>query len=67
MQIMVIVEIVIFFASDFRDEEKEHIIIQNSEVPYGYSTHVVTQDNMDYEHRDKKHHASIINNPVPYN
>ncbi|XP_066936337.1 solute carrier family 12 member 8-like [Clytia hemisphaerica] len=51
---------------DKKDEEQEHVIIQSSQVPYGISMHVITQENMDYEHRDRKHLASTINKPQPY-
>ena len=54
----------IFFI--YSEEETEQVIVQSNQVPYGISMHVITQENMDYEHRDRKHLASIINNPQPY-
>lgn len=56
----------IFSRKNESDEKKEHVVIQTDQVPYGIAMYQVTQDNSDYEHRDRKHLASLINKPVPY-
>ena len=54
------------FISTNSNEEQEHVIMQNTQVPYGISMHVITQENLDYEHRDRKHLASNVTKQQPY-
>ena len=58
--------LILLFYQPIRNDDQEHVIIQSSQVPYGISMHVITQDNLDYEHRDRKHLASNIAKQQPY-
>ena len=49
----------------FRRQSPEHIVVQNG-IPYGISMYQVSQENSDYEHRDRKHHASLTQQSTPY-
>jgi len=48
-----------------KKDDPEHVIVPSC-LPYGISMFQVSQDNTDYEHRDKKHHASLVQKNVPF-